>query len=63
MVCLETNIVVIWIVNGRSSSLRRRLGEQMRCRPASAPLARLTAEKPVQPTKRAQAKARAGKAS
>ena len=29
MICLDTNIV-IGIVNGRSSSLRRRLGEQMR---------------------------------
>jgi tRNA(fMet)-specific endonuclease VapC len=29
MICLDTNIV-IWIVNGRSSSLRHRLGEQMR---------------------------------
>ena len=29
MICLDTNIV-IWIINGRSSSLRRRLGEQMR---------------------------------
>jgi tRNA(fMet)-specific endonuclease VapC len=28
MICLDTNIV-IWIVNGRSSSLRHRLGEQM----------------------------------
>jgi tRNA(fMet)-specific endonuclease VapC len=29
MICLDTNIV-IWIVNGRSSSLRHRLEEQMR---------------------------------
>lgn len=29
MICLDTNIV-IWIVNGRSSSLRHRLGEQIR---------------------------------
>jgi tRNA(fMet)-specific endonuclease VapC len=29
MICLDTNIV-IWIVNGRSSSLRLRLEEQMR---------------------------------
>jgi tRNA(fMet)-specific endonuclease VapC len=29
MICLDTNIVIS-IVNGRSSSLRRRLGEQMR---------------------------------
>jgi len=29
MICLDTNIV-IWIVNGRSSSLRHRLGEQLR---------------------------------
>jgi tRNA(fMet)-specific endonuclease VapC len=29
MICLDTNIV-IGIVNGRSSSLRRRLGEQVR---------------------------------
>lgn len=29
MICLDTHIV-IWIVNGRSSSLRHRLGEQMR---------------------------------
>jgi tRNA(fMet)-specific endonuclease VapC len=29
MICLDTNIV-IWIVNGRSSSLRRRLEEQLR---------------------------------
>ena len=29
MICLDTN-VVISIVNGRSSSLRHRLGEQMR---------------------------------
>jgi tRNA(fMet)-specific endonuclease VapC len=29
MICLDTNIV-IWIVNGRSSTLRHRLGEQMR---------------------------------
>jgi tRNA(fMet)-specific endonuclease VapC len=29
MICLDTNIV-IWIVNGRSSSLRHRLDEQMR---------------------------------
>jgi tRNA(fMet)-specific endonuclease VapC len=29
MICLDTN-VVIGIVNGRTSSLRRRLGEQMR---------------------------------
>src|SRR5947207_15025192 len=35
MICLDTNIV-IWIVNGRSSSLRRRLGEQMR---AGTPIA------------------------
>ena len=35
MICLDTNIV-IGIVNGRSSSLRRRLGEQMR---AGTPIA------------------------
>jgi tRNA(fMet)-specific endonuclease VapC len=35
MICLDTNIV-IQIVNGRSSSLRHRLGEQMR---AGAPIA------------------------
>ncbi|XSC44345.1 type II toxin-antitoxin system VapC family toxin [Bradyrhizobium sp. RDT10] len=35
MICLDTNIV-IWIVNGRSSSLRHRLGEQMR---AGTPIA------------------------
>ena len=29
MICLDTNIVIL-IVNGRSSSLRHRLGEQMR---------------------------------
>jgi tRNA(fMet)-specific endonuclease VapC len=29
MICLDTTIV-IWIVNGRSSSLRHRLGEQIR---------------------------------
>jgi len=29
MICLDTNIV-IWIVNGRSSSLRHRLTEQIR---------------------------------
>jgi tRNA(fMet)-specific endonuclease VapC len=29
MICLDTNIV-IWIVNGRSSSLRHRLEEQVR---------------------------------
>jgi tRNA(fMet)-specific endonuclease VapC len=29
MICLDTNIV-IWIVNGRSSALRHRLGEQLR---------------------------------
>ncbi len=29
MICLDTNIV-IWIVNGRSSSLRHRLDEQVR---------------------------------
>lgn len=29
MICLDTNIV-IWILNGRSPSLRHRLGEQMR---------------------------------
>jgi tRNA(fMet)-specific endonuclease VapC len=35
MICLDTNIV-IWIVNGRSSSLRNRLGEQVR---AGTPIA------------------------
>lgn len=35
MICLDTNIV-IFIVNGRSSSLRHRLGEQMR---AGTPIA------------------------
>ena len=35
MICLDTNIV-IGIVNGRSSSLRHRLGEQMR---AGTPIA------------------------
>jgi tRNA(fMet)-specific endonuclease VapC len=29
MICLDTNVVIL-IVNGRSSSLRHRLGEQMR---------------------------------
>jgi tRNA(fMet)-specific endonuclease VapC len=29
MICLDTNIV-IWIVNGRNSSFRHRLGDQMR---------------------------------
>jgi tRNA(fMet)-specific endonuclease VapC len=29
MICLDTNIV-IWILNGRRSSLRHRLGEQLR---------------------------------
>jgi tRNA(fMet)-specific endonuclease VapC len=29
MICLDTNIV-IWIINGRSSALRHRLGEQLR---------------------------------
>jgi len=29
MICLDTNIV-IWIVSGRSSSLRHRIGEQIR---------------------------------
>jgi tRNA(fMet)-specific endonuclease VapC len=29
MICLDTNIV-IWILNGRSASLRHRLGEQLR---------------------------------
>jgi tRNA(fMet)-specific endonuclease VapC len=35
MICLDTNIV-IWIINGRSSSLRHRLGEQIR---AGTPIA------------------------
>jgi tRNA(fMet)-specific endonuclease VapC len=35
MICLDTNIV-IWIVNGRSSSLRHRLGEQLRASTAIA---------------------------
>jgi tRNA(fMet)-specific endonuclease VapC len=33
MICLDTNIV-IWIVNGRSPSLRHRLGEQLRANTA-----------------------------
>ena len=35
MICLDTNVVIA-IVNGRSSSLRQRLGEQMR---AATPIA------------------------
>jgi predicted nucleic acid-binding protein len=32
MICLDTNIV-IWIINGRSSALHYRLGEQLRVDP------------------------------
>ncbi|MDI4233658.1 type II toxin-antitoxin system VapC family toxin [Bradyrhizobium sp. Arg237L] len=41
MICLDTNIV-IWIVNGRSSSLRHRLGEQIRAgTPVALPIVAL----------------------